>query len=132
MGLDTNVLVRIVTGDDPSAQRAALALLADRATADEPAFVNRIALVEFVWVLESAYGYGRSTVADAVERLLRTTDVLVEDGSLAWSALRSYRAGADFADALLAETNTRAGCDRTATFDRAAVKRLAHLALVPF
>jgi len=97
---------------------------------DTPRFVNRIAIVEFVWVLESAYAYDRRAVGVALERLLRANDLVIEDATLAWCALRAYRGGADFADAFVAETNARAGCTTTATFDRAAAKCVAAFELI--
>ena len=51
---------------------AAQRLLEDRASVEEPAFVDRIALVELVWVLQRRYGYGREAIADALIALLRT------------------------------------------------------------
>jgi predicted nucleic-acid-binding protein len=40
-----------------------------------------------------------------------------------WSSLRGYRAGADFADALIGAVNRRLGCTETVTFDRKAGRR---------
>jgi predicted nucleic-acid-binding protein len=120
-GLDTNVLLRFLIQDDKIQGQAASAYLRRTCTADDPGFVNRIALCEIVWVLESAYGYSRSAVADVIERILRTAEFLVEDKDLAHAALTDYRrSNADFADVLMAKINRAHGCDGTATFDRKA------------
>jgi predicted nucleic-acid-binding protein len=58
-----------------------------------------------------------------LERILRTTQFKIEDHQEAWSSLREYQAGADFADELIAAVNRRLGCDRTVTFDRRAGRR---------
>lgn len=120
-GLDTNVLVRFLVKDDPDQAAQAVSFMRTACTAEDPCHVNRIVLCELEWVLESAYGYPRSTVADAIGRILRTSELLVEDADEAWAALRAYREyGADFSDCLLGQTNLGRGCESTATFDRRA------------
>ena len=80
-------------------------------------------LCELVWVLESAYGYPRTTVAATLENLLRAAELEVDAADAAWPALASYRGGgADFADALIGRLNRNAGCDATATLDKAAAR----------
>jgi predicted nucleic-acid-binding protein len=120
-GLDTNVLVRLLTQDDRIQGPAAEAYVRRACTRDSPCFINRVVLVELVWVLESAYGYSRAAVGDAVERILRTGEFKVEDTDVARAALVAYRrAGADFADAMIGRGNRAQGCAATATFDRQA------------
>jgi predicted nucleic-acid-binding protein len=128
IGLDTNVLIRLLTGDDPVAQATARAFIQRSCSADVPAYVNRIVLVETVWVLESTYAYTHRQVAEAIDALLRTSTIETEQSDSVWSALRAYRQGADFADAMIADVNVRAGCSKTMTFDRKAAKRIPHFA----
>ncbi len=121
IGIDTNVLVRHLVQDDPAQSRRATEVITEHCSRDDPGFVNRIVLCELVWVLESAYGYSKDTVAGVLDKILRTSQLKIEDPQSAWTALRQYRKGAaDFADCLLGVTNRSAGCDSTATFDRAA------------
>jgi len=96
---------------------------------EDPGLINRIVLCELVWVLESAYGYPRSRVVLAVESILRAAQLKVEDHQEAWSALREYQGGSDFADSLIAAVNRRLGCEHTVTFDRKAGHRPGFLAL---
>ena len=124
IGLDTNVLVRLLTGDDAVQRSAAKAFIKRTCSADNPAFINRIVLVETIWVLESVYHYSREEIAGAVDILLRMVRVLTEDSDLVRVALSAYRRGADFADALIADTNVAAGCTKTVTFDRKAAKKI--------
>lgn len=120
-GLDTNLLVRFLVGDDPEQTAEAVSFIRRHCTADTPCFVNRIVLCELEWVLESAYRYPRSMVAEVIDRVLRTGELLVEDADEAWAALRAFRRhGADFSDCLLGQTNLGRGCEATATFDRRA------------
>ena len=123
IGLDTNVLVRHLVQDDPGQSRKATQAITKRCTRDDPGFINRVVLCELVWVLESAYGYPKDTIVDVLEKLLRTSQLKVEDAQSAWTAFRMYQKGkADYADCLLGATNRIAGCDSTVTFDHAASK----------
>ena len=102
IGLDTNVLVRYLVEDDSEQAAKAAKLIEKRCTEDDPGFVNRIVLCELVWVLESAYGYARATIAATIEGLLRTAELEIDAVEVAWSALTAYRTGgADFSDALV-------------------------------
>lgn len=130
IGLDTNVLVRLLTGDDAGQQRLAAAYIEKSCSAENPALINRVVVIEFVWVLESVYGYSRAQIADAVERMLRTTELRFEDHETVHGAVGAYRNGMDFADVVIAETNRIAGCRATATFDERAAKGLSSLELI--
>ena len=123
-GLDTNVLVRLLTGDDPEHQATALAAMHEYCTAEAPGWINRIVAVELVWVLSRAYGYSREQIAATLDRLLLTAEIAFEDRDEVRTALAAYRDGGDFADALLGERNAADGCATTITFDRAAASRL--------
>jgi predicted nucleic-acid-binding protein len=121
-GLDTNVLVRYIMQDDP-AQSAAAGRLLESLTSDDPGFVPLVAVVELAWVLSSAYGLERGQLVAALEALLRTKEIVVEDAEIVWKALRLFAASnADFADCLIERAAAAAGCRRTMTFDRAAAK----------
>lgn len=131
IAIDTNVLVRLIARDDARQFAAAKSFLKKHSSTDEPAFVNRIVLVELVWVLESLYEYRREQIATVIEGLLATSAFRVEEASDVRAALSEYRkGGADFADALIEVTNLRQGATVTATFDKAAAKRLAHFELI--
>jgi predicted nucleic-acid-binding protein len=121
-GVDTNVLIRYLVQDEPLQGRKAAAFITKECSADSPGLINRIVLCEVVWVLETAYRYARSQVAQALDRILRTSQFEIEDHQDAWSALREYQAGGDFAVALIAAVNRRLGCDYTVTFDRGAAR----------
>jgi len=119
-GLDTNVLVRYLTQDDPSQARKANAIVDGALAAGERIHVDTVVLCELVWVLRSAYGYDRATVADTLVKLIETGQLSVDDRDRLREATRRYAAGAgDFADHVLALRNQSAGCDTTLTFDRA-------------
>ena len=121
IGLDTNVLVRFLVGDDPDQAARAARLIEERCTGDDPGLVDSVVLCEIVWVLEAAYGYARPLIAEVIEKMLHTAELEVANTEAVWTALRAYRtSNADFADALIGRLNRQAGCVATATFDRAA------------
>ena len=90
IALDTNVLVRLLVRDDAAQLALAQACLLERSTPDDPAFVNHLVLIEFVWVLESVYAYAPDHVAQAIDGILATALLSVEDASSVRSAVASY------------------------------------------
>lgn len=119
-GVDTNVLIRYLTGDDPSQSATAARVIEDALDHGEMLFVSAIVLCEVVWVLESAYGLSRIQVADALEGVLRSAQLRFTDPALCWRALGAYRAGpGDFADYLIGLEASAGGASTTYTFDRA-------------
>jgi predicted nucleic-acid-binding protein len=118
IGLDTNVVVRYVTQDDP-AQSLAAAGLFDSLTSEAPGFISTIVVTELFWVLQSCYRAKRQDLIRVLETLLRSRELMVERAELVWQALRRYAAGdADFADCLIERSGHAAECDYTATFDQ--------------
>ena len=118
-GLDTIVLVRFLTRDDPAQFDRVRRALESMESAGEPARVDGIVLCELAWVLASGYGLERAAIADALTGLLDAAAFEVDDRDLAREAVNRYRAGdGDFSDHLIGLRNQRAGCDRTLTFDR--------------
>ena len=125
IGLDTNVLVRYIMQDDAKQARLASSLV-ESLTISEPGYVPLVAVVELVWVLSSSYELGREQVVSALEVLLQTKEIQVENADVVWRAVRQYRASnGDFADCLIERSASAAGCSRTMTFDRGAVKNCA-------
>ena len=122
IGLDTNVLVRYIMQDD--AKQSALAnKLIEGLTEDSPGYLSLVAIVEMVWVLESAYDLTRQQVTAALRNLLSVNVFKVERVAVVASALRTYAEGtADVADCLIERSSALAGCRCTMTFDRAAAK----------
>jgi predicted nucleic-acid-binding protein len=122
IALDTNVLVRFLTQDDPAQSQAATDLITGL-TAEAPGFVCREVMVELVWVLERAYGLDRAQVAAAIEGLLAATEIEVEAADDVGSALYRYRDdGFGFADLMIAAASRRAGAAVLVTFDRKAAQ----------
>lgn len=123
IGLDTNILVRILTADDPVQTQQAVSLLRERCSPDAPGYVNCVVLTELIWVMQASYGYSRALIADAVERLLANDSLLIEQHDEMAVAVAIYKAtNCDFDDAMIVQINRARGCLATATFDRKAAK----------
>ena len=121
IGLDTNVVIRYLTQDDPKQSAVATRLMEKTLSADEPGFISLVVLAEVVWVLVSLYSVDKAGVAEVVSGLLTTEQLRVESAELVWRAKRRYEESkADFSDALIAECAVAAGCKRAVTFDRTA------------
>ena len=122
IGLDTNVLVRYIMQDDPKQSPMATELMGSL-DADNPGFVTLVSVVELYWVLTSCYDLTGSQVKQALEVLLRTKQIIVDQADQVLKALRVFHEGkADFADCLIERTASSAGCAKTMTFDVGAAK----------
>ena len=123
IGIDTNILLRLIVADEPRQAVAARNFIARNCTSDEPGFVCHVVLVELAWTLAKAYGFHRDQIADAIAQILETVQLDVEASSDVAAAVKNYRKGpAEFADCLLERANLAAGCTHTITFDRKAAK----------
>ena len=123
IGLDTNVLIRYLTQDDPVQSAKATEVIERRLTPENPGFVSVVAMVETVWVLDRAYSLTAKEISAAVERLLQVEVLAIENEQEVFTAMVALRQGrGSFSDALIAELGARAGCARTLTFDQKALR----------
>lgn len=121
--LDTNVLVRYLTQDDPAQARRASAFIAKEVAAGDRCFIGSVVLCELVWVLRGAYRLGKADVVRALERITATAQFEIGERDVVLRALEDYRTGrGDFADYVIARYARESGCSETATFDA----RLGH------
>lgn len=124
IGLDTNVLVRYLTQDDPEQSERANRLIETYCTRKTPGRVAMIVLCELVWVLRGAYHYDKPLVVEVLDQILATADLEVENEEVAGQALSAYRDGpADFSDYVITYANCAAGCEVTYSFDRKLAKQ---------
>ena len=114
--VDTNVLVRHLTGDPPEQAIRATALLRTEA---ELLLTDLIA-AETVYVLESFYEAPRTQVAEAIRSLLAFNAVVCRDPALLLRAVEGYELDRlDFAEAYLVACAEVTGVSRVASFDQA-------------
>ncbi len=121
IGLDTNVLIRYLTQDDDEQTPRATEFV-EALDEQDQAFVALVVLVEVHWVLRAAFGVSADEAASIVERLLAASWLVVQEADLVRRAVGRVQTGVDFADAVIAELGTAAGCTTTVTFDRRAVR----------
>jgi predicted nucleic acid-binding protein len=113
--VDSNVLVRHLTGDPPAQAKRATAFLAD---ADELLLADLV-VAETVYVLESFYRHPRAQIAEAMRSLLAFGPIVTVDPALLLRAVEVYELDRlDFAEAYLVACAERTGVDRVASFDR--------------
>jgi predicted nucleic-acid-binding protein len=121
IGLDTNILVRYLTQDDPIQSPKAREIIERRLTEENPGFVSIVAMVGIVRVLDRAYKLATHEIAAAVERILQTDVLVVENEQEVFTAMIALKQGqGSFADAIIAGLGARAKSSRTLTFDHKA------------
>jgi predicted nucleic-acid-binding protein len=117
IGLDTNVMVRYIMQDDVKQSAKATALI-ESLTSDKAGYITLVSVVELYWVLTSSYGLTGQQVAQALEAMLCTKQLVVERADQVMRALRVFAEGkADLADCLIERAAASAGCVQTMTFD---------------
>lgn len=122
IGLDSNVILRAITGDDPVQSPVARRYLSTLSR-DSPGVLNSVVLVEIAWTLRTTYKYRRHEVLDRIERLMSSDAYYVVDRDAVVRALDiSFEHATEFADALISQINRTAGCETTMTFDQGAAQ----------
>jgi predicted nucleic-acid-binding protein len=114
--VDTNILVRLLTGDDPKQAAAARAVFAAG-----PIWIAKTVLLETGWVLRSLYGFEESAIRDAFTKLLGLGNVHAEDESSVAAALALTVHGIELADAM--HLASRPPGAAFVSFDQAFVRR---------
>jgi predicted nucleic-acid-binding protein len=123
IAVDTNLLVRLLTNDDPSEAKRAL-----RVMESDDILIPKTVLLETEWVLRHGYVIAREVISRAFQNLLGLPNLKPEDPQAVTQALAWYEDGLDFADALHLASSAKA--DRFATFDRDFVKKASKLGSV--
>jgi predicted nucleic-acid-binding protein len=112
--VDTHVLVRLVTRDDPRQVTAAEAFI------EGGAWVSHLVLVEASWVLTTVYEVDAPGLSVAIDMLLNHKSLAVQDADVVASALQTFQAkpSLGFSDCLVLEVARRAGHLPLGTFDK--------------
>ena len=116
---DTNVLIRAAVQDDLHQARRAAKILAEAEIVAVPVPV----LCEFVWVLRRGYKKSESDVSDAIRRLMRSSNVVMNRTTVE-AGLSVLEAGGDFADGAIAHEGEWLGAKEFVSFDSKAVSLL--------
>jgi len=116
IGIDTNLLVRIFTNDDPIQASRAVKVLQSG-----DLYITKTVLLETEWVLRHAYEIEKANIKKGFLKLLGLPNVSVEDPDSVTQAISWYENSFDFADALHLASSKR--CEKFATFDSEFIKK---------
>lgn len=118
VAVDTNLVVRYITRDDPMQERKARAVFLEHRI-----FIPKTVLMETEWVLRFTYRYSADQIAGALTRIIDNERIEVEDSAATRLALAGFKQGLDFADAL--HLAACGGIETFFTFDKPLFKRAA-------
>ena len=116
IAVDTNVLVRLLTEDDPKQAEAARSLFDAL-----PIWIAKTVLLETGWVLRSLYGFDENAISESFAKLLGLPNVQTEDESAVAAALALTAHGIEFADAM--HLSSRPPATAFVSFDQVFIRR---------
>ena len=122
-GIDTNILVRFLVGDDEQQARKVYTIFKDAERNKEELFVPLPVVLELMWVLESVYVIERGSVIAALRELLLMPILKFEHLAAVQQCLQAAQGSSfDLSDLLIAHVAQEQGCETVLTFDRKAAK----------
>lgn len=117
VSLDTDVLLRLIVGDDEAQQQTA----AETLEGAELVAISVQALCGFVWVLDRSYRVARPDISASIRRILDMRNIVANRPTIE-AGLAVLDAGGDFADGVIAFDGQWLGGETFVSFDRKAVK----------
>lgn len=130
IGVDTNILLRLIVVDDQEQNEKARYFLS-QCSVEDPAYISAIVLAELVWFQRRRLDYPQPQIIDLLLSFLASDDVVIEHANELGLLLSDENAPmAHLADHLVAWAGMKAGCRKTVTFDRRAAKLIPHMELL--
>jgi predicted nucleic-acid-binding protein len=124
ISVDTNIVVRLLTGDDPKQFQKARAFFEK-----EEIVITTTVILECEWVLRYAYRFKPVEIMDAFSALFGLPNVTLQESTAISKAIEWHRQGLDFGDAIhLAKSQD---CEAFATFDRTFIAKAARITDFP-
>ena len=121
--LDTNILVRFVTGDDSPHSNRVRELFRTAEEHNELLFVSLPVIQELIWVLGSAYDTPKAAIAEALQHLLGLPYLRFEqEGRIRDLLTASAQSHLGLGDLLVGRCGKDHDCTTTLTFDRKAAR----------
>ncbi len=122
-GVDTNILVRFLVGDDEIQSKKVYRLLKQAEAQNDTLFIPLLVILELIWVLESAYQISRKEIIESINDMLLMPIFKFE----CQSALQQFIHFAqnnnyDLSDLIIAYSAKEQGCESVLTFDKKASK----------
>jgi len=122
IGLDTNVLIRYFTQDDPHLSAIANRIIGGLSESSQ-GFISIVTLAETIWVLARTYDRPRDDLVRVIRALLGTSVFRVQNELQVYAAMEALESGTTgFSDALIGAVDSWAGCSHTLTFDKKAAR----------
>lgn len=129
--IDTNLLVRYLTDDEPQKAKAVDTLLNRASKGELKILIPSVVVAELVWVLESFYKLAAAEITELVESILNTPGVDIQDKSIIKAALNIYRGKEiDLVDAWIIEFAKAKGANRIYTFDKKHFKDIREIEII--
>jgi len=88
--LDTNIILRYLTCDDPAKAKRCEDLLKKTVSGKEPLYTTALVIAEVVWTLEKAYKVPKKDVITYVQKILNTPNIEFDDKDTLLSAIGLY------------------------------------------
>jgi len=122
-GVDTNILIRFLTGDDELQAKKVYNIFKKAESEKNELFVPLLVVLELIWVLESVYEIPRSEILDSISDLILMPILKFEHRSVLQQFTLSAQGNRyDLADILIAHSARFQGCETVLTFDKKASK----------
>ena len=122
-GVDTNILVRFLVGDDELQAKKVYTLFKKAESNKSELFVPLLVILELIWVLEAVYEIERNEILDSIADLLLMQIFKFERQSVLQKFTMKARGNSyDLSDVLIAHTAQDQGCETVITFDKKASK----------
>ena len=121
IGIDSNIRVRLLVGDDAAQHAAARLFFSKRLSGTSPGYVSLVVLVEVWWVLTRVYRQPLEVARAALLQVVDAEQIVAERVAIARTALDQPTN--DFADILIQLVGADAGCSMTVTFDKRFARR---------
>jgi predicted nucleic-acid-binding protein len=131
IGVDSNVLLRLVLADNPHQHKAAQAFIEARSATD-PVYISDMVIAEFMWVLQRTYKLERAAIVGLVAGFMDTDDAVFADRSTLSAFVEEARSNtkAGLADLFVALSGKTHGCGHTVTFDKHAARTVDGMELL--
>ena len=117
--IDTNIFLRLLTGDHPRKAEACLKMFRRALEKQEPLFTSDLVIAEIIWVLEGFYHLKKEEIVDKVEKILNTPNLHCQNKKLLQECLILYlEKDIDFIDAYNAVLMKKNKIEAIHTYDK--------------
>lgn len=132
IALDTNVLIRLITEDEPQQVKVVQDVMMMAENHKIKIIILSEVLIETVWVLESAYDCSRDEISMYLENILAIETLFFPDFSVIQKAVEQYKVKGDFADLVIIGQSKNNNAEKLITFDKKLQKRFPDYAVETF